>query len=513
MIMSVRKRLLVVWGNRLLFGAVVFLCCLTLYAVTAQRGVSWQDSGYFQYRILIADRVGHFGLALAHPLYIALARTFSELFPAHLRLFAITLFSGLGMAVALTVLSAIVMRLTGKRMSAAVAVVLLGLSHMSWWMATVTEVYTWSLAGLMCELYCLVRFCEQRKWAWLIALFGVNGAHAAIHNFAFLSLSAYLVLFLTETRRLIDEARISSFSTACGKIALVSGCVGVAWLTGAYLLVWQVVADWKTGGEFFATLQSLLFGQGYERAVLGLTRPGWRLAATNLALAGVSLLNPCWLFVTLGWSGAKRLGAVRAYLLALTFLHVLFWCRYFVPDQATFILPTLGLLAVWAGIGYEASRVAAKTGLAVLVAGALCALAAPLAVSEVVQRSGVRVPRSRTLPFRNEVRYWLVPWKQNETSANRFVSEVERQLQTGDVLVVDATAAGSLLAAREAGEAGRDWRLLTPWSGETEAVLRTLLQDRKGRVFVVSPVAGYAPQPVLESTNGMERVGVLYRLR
>ena len=55
-----------------------------LYVATAQRGVSWQDSGMFQFRVWRGDYYGDLGLALAHPLYIAGARAFTALWPGHL---------------------------------------------------------------------------------------------------------------------------------------------------------------------------------------------------------------------------------------------------------------------------------------------------------------------------------------------------------------------------------------------------------------------------------------------
>ena len=51
-----------VWG----WGGLVFICFLAVYAWTAQRGVSWQDSGEYQSRILAGDYQWHSGIARAH---------------------------------------------------------------------------------------------------------------------------------------------------------------------------------------------------------------------------------------------------------------------------------------------------------------------------------------------------------------------------------------------------------------------------------------------------------------
>ena len=77
-----------------------------LYIATCQRGISWQDSGMFQYRVLTGDYWGDLGLALAHPLYIAAGRTLLLFSRQHLPLL-LNAFSGLGMAIALANLAAI----------------------------------------------------------------------------------------------------------------------------------------------------------------------------------------------------------------------------------------------------------------------------------------------------------------------------------------------------------------------------------------------------------------------
>ena len=70
------------------FSLVVLAAFYLLYAFTAQRGVSWQDSGEFQYRAFIGDYHWHSGIARAHPLYILLARGFAAGFAPASRLHA-----------------------------------------------------------------------------------------------------------------------------------------------------------------------------------------------------------------------------------------------------------------------------------------------------------------------------------------------------------------------------------------------------------------------------------------
>ena len=251
-------------SNKLFYG-LLLACFFLLYAVTAQRGVSWQDSGEFQYRVLIHDYFWISGIARAHPSYIAGAELFSCLFPASCRLYALNLFSGLGMAVALLLLARILSQLHLKKFTILLAVMTLGLSHMAWWMSTIAEVYTWSIALLMAEVLCVARLCtppEQgsgfrvRGWILLALL---NGMHASFHNFAFLNLPVYAILFvcLHVQKRFLYTARVLLI------------CAG-AWLIGASLLVGLFVLEWNTTQSFVATLKSLFFGREYEDVVVGM---------------------------------------------------------------------------------------------------------------------------------------------------------------------------------------------------------------------------------------------------
>jgi hypothetical protein len=283
----------------------------------------------------------------------------------------------------------------------------------------------------------------------------------------------------------------------------------VAWAAGASPLVGLAAAEWRGGASAWTTLKSVLVGDGYGPLVLGCRPARGHLVVANLALAGLSLLNPCWLFAAWGWKGAAGRGAWKPCLLALTVLHGVFWVRYFVPDQATFVLPSLGLLAVWVGLGCGAAPFPKRAVLAMVLAGACGAVALPAVTAHAVRRAGVS--RERLLPWRDEARYWLVPWKQREDSAERFAAAVEAQLQAGDVLVADSTAAGALLAARAAGRSGKAWRLVTPWSASSDERLHAWLTGADVRLFVVSPQPGYVPPEVLQGAREFVSEGVLYR--
>jgi hypothetical protein len=498
------------------FYLLLSTCFLLLYAVTAQRGVNWQDSGEFHYRVLVHDYSWVSGIAIAHPAYIVSADLFSSLFPDACRFYAINLFSGLGMVLALILLARLLTLFRLKTSTVILTVLTLGLSHMAWWLSTIAEVYTWSLAFLMAELLCVAQLCvrnseggHQEKLPpqapkdivlWLLLAL-LNGLHASFHNFAFLNLPVYAVLFAyLQWRRSLLQSIALLLLTAC------------AWFLGACLLVALFFLEWSVTHSFMATLKSLLFSHEFESVVTGARAINWSLAKMNLALAIISFVSPAWLFVCFAGRTRRTYSCLKLTLLGLTAIHGLFWIRYFVPDQVTFLLPTLGLLAIWAGIGLDSLTLGRKQLVVLGTAILLCAITTPLLLNNIllVKQGGVK--RVRELPFRNESSYWLYPWKQNERSAALFVEEARKLLKEGDLLIADNTAAGPLMAAQAAGLLTPNIRIITFFTGETEAELLSLV-EKKERVYIVSPVAGYASPALLTGWFQFEKEGVLYRIR
>ena len=557
-------------GRVLGVSALVGLVALTVYAATAQRGISWQDSGEYQYKFLAEAydwEVGA-GIARLHPTYILLTRLLAACLPWVGVPYVYTLSSGVGMALALAVLVLTVYGMTRSLRAGCLAAVLLGGAHMAWWLSTMAEVYTWSLALLMLELACLMKTLRERSFAWFAGAIFFNGFHFGVHHFALLNLPVYAVLFWLLFRRK----------------AWHWGACAVLWLFGALPIVIPIVRYWVASGSLEAVIQSALFGEVFQQKILALDvrkGPLWR---ANMALASVSFMNPCWLYAAVvplvAWwewrmrgrtSNAERrtpnaerrtsnverrtqnaevengknaqlptLNAQRssvgtggasvclpenaerrtpnaerrsgAALLALTVLHAFFWVRYLVPDQATFLLPTLGLLAVWAGVGAARVLRERRGWFAPSVAVSLaCSVLAPHAVCRTAER--LLPPRSRVLPFRDEFAYWAYPWKHNENSAERFVEAVARErYPEGMVVWADTTAVAPLMAAQAMGRLPASWRWLSYWQNEEDEVIIQRLQASPDGGYVVSPLRCYVPEAILEQAQSFERRGVLHRI-
>lgn len=494
-----------------------------LYALTAQRGISWQDSGEFQFRVLTGDYTWNSGIARAHPGYIGLATLFVYIcsFLGIGAIFATTLFSAAGSFIAIYFLFLNTEKLTrdAKKSSpsfplaAAGAALALGFSHMFWWMSSMAEVYTWSLAMLMAEIYYLTTMLDEARPRTVrslsaILLFLACGLHFSIHNFALLALPVYVICLIITQKRL---------RTLSGAIAHIAICA-LAFTIGAFLVLNLAVREYR-GSEtatVLSVIKSVLVGDWYADVVIGTgaIRPARILV--NYALAALSVLAPCWLFVFRGMrTKIERHADARKALLAITAIHFIFWVRYFVPDQATFILPLLGLSAIWAGIGL--SGIEKKKAALVIIVSATIQILLPVAATWAVEMSSGKewspAKRVREVPYRDEAAYWLLPWKHCEDSAMRFLRELDVIISEkgkdgkGVILYADPTVAAPILASLIANQSEPGWLLLTPWSPALPSPEE--IMESGCRFLTVSPAAGYLPEEYLKAFT-FRKCGIIF---
>ena len=356
----------------------LFAFFLALYALTAQRGLGWGDSGEFQHWILNGNTAifSQPGFSNLHPLYLVIARAVCA------TPFQVTLLSSFSGALAVAGFY-----LCSR--NAAMAI-LFGLAHCVWWMSCVAEVYTMSLVFIAAETFCLMRFCEKRSGAWLVALAFFNGLHLELHNIAMLAWPVYAAVALamrTKIRTIITAAAAFAFG-AC------------YWL---YALVTRGIPD-------------VLYG-AYGTQAMGLLPNNWTLAIFNWALGGLSLAIG---FAIFCWSARSRRDSEPWHtstswsIAALLVIHFLFWVRYFIISQFTFVLPTVFFLYLLA------SRRRFGVRAAVLLAAAQIAL--PIAA----YFSLLQIPVPSwywSHPHRNDAAYFILPWKFHDDSADRCAAE------------------------------------------------------------------------------------------
>jgi hypothetical protein len=412
-----------------LLWVVVFAAGAVLYVATAQRGANWQDSGTRQWRMLTGEYDDPLGLALVHPLYLAIGQAVAAV-PIGSVLGRMNALSAVAMAAALANLACVVRRLSGRWWAGLGAAAMLAVCHTPWWLATITESYTLNAALFTAELWVLVALLQRPRWPLLVGLAAVCGLDWSVHDLALLALPVYAVV----AAGLIARRRLPAWSVAAAAAALVAGAAPY-WV----LIVHRAQAT----GDLTGAIGSALFGN-YRANVLNVSAT-WPMLRANAALAAMNFVSFLPVLAVVGWAALGRLvGRATAWALAaITVIEVLFVARYSITDQFTFLLPSLVMIALAAGMGLAALAGAsagwrraavAACAISVLLPPALYAAAPALA-----RRAGVQVHRRRQLPFRDEMRYWLVPWKYDETSADRFARAALTQAGRDAVILLDLT--------------------------------------------------------------------------
>jgi len=461
----------------------------------------------FQWRALVGDYKGHLGLALAHPFYIALGSILGRVSQEHLPLM-LNCLSGVGMAIALGNLAGTGKLLTGKAWVGLLTAAMLAVTHTTWWLSTIAEVYTWSVAGLTAEIWILVLLLRRPSWTKLLALAFINGLGLCVHNFSLLPLPVYLTVGIVLTAK----QRVPLRALLLAPLAWMIGA-------GAYLVM---IADLgMSTGSWAGAVRSALVGD-YAEQVTNLisSSPRWK---ENAFLSGMNFLGLLAPLAVVGWIRWRSTltHATAAVLGIITLIHVLFFIRYPVPDQFTFILPTLAMLTLGGAAGLAVLVELSRKWRTALVAACILSLIwQPVIYAfapSLVKRVAGDVRRRRELAFRDEVSYWLIPWKHGEKSAERFAAASLTEAAPDGVIIPDGTSGYALkLYQRLWGVhpgvtiqfAGSPIR-----SGEpTLEELRAAFTGR--RIHTVANVLGYAPPCLIENDLLTRGPGdILYTVR
>lgn len=482
----------------------LFLAFFALYALTAQRGACWQDSGVFQWRIHYLDLVGVAGLSSAHPLYIRAGWIFSRIvsgFTAIGRETAVSLMSAFWSALALCAVAASAFRLTRSRTIAIAVATTLGCAHMTWWLSTIAESYTFSMCMLAFETLCVIHALtsEYPRKAIAGAMF-FSGAGFAVHNLSLLSLPATACAII---HAISKERRHADPSPARTANMFITVAIAIAsWCVGALPVLKLVAGEIAEGTPVAVAIRDMLFGN-YGDEVLGRSAISPRITAANLALAAMSFASPCLIVAAfslrnrlkhLNW---RKITPEMLYVAVLLVFHLGFFVRYRIADQALFVLPTL----LFATLLLSRLLVGRRDLKLLVVATVACAILVPLAANAIlhapVLKQRVMAAKSRQLPYRDEIRYWILPWKHNEDSAERFAREaIKRMDATGGSLYADSTSAPPLMLRLDNRE--RDWRLFTPWND-----FSAFCAEAKAghRVLAVTTIRGYCPDEALATDN------------
>jgi hypothetical protein len=488
---------------------VVLAAALTFFVISMAPGVLWQDSGMAQVRVLQRDLVGHLGLALSHPLYYVLAIAL-QLLPLGESAFKTNLVSALFGAVTVANVFLLLQLVTGQRAAAVIGALSLAVAHTFWQHCSVAEVYTVSTALLSAELLSIRQYAVTGQPRWLLLLFLLNGLGVSNHMLAVLSLACYVAL--------AAWLFLGHRPPACGLRPAVVPLLALAWVAGAGLYLALIVAQIIGGEAPGAAVYSALFGTGYADHVLKLL-PGPEQLINSVLYLGLNFPTPAVLLVIPGLAAVWRMRfkTLGVMIIALLAVHLVWAVRYDVPDQYTFFIPSLVLLAVITGCGaarFLEGRSARWRAVLIVAAAFPAVVYVPL--PRMARAAGLRLGLSRTVPYRDEYAYFLHPWKTGYRGAERFACGLGEMLPESAVLIADGTTVRPIHYLQQLGHWRRDVEVFPALDRPTEAT-RELSEQRlagalaAGRVFVVTPQRGYCPSWLLERYEFV-RDGPVYRV-
>ncbi len=408
-------------SNRLRFSPgtwwTLFLFSLLLYALTANRGMQWVDSGAHILRVMEQRVDHHLGLALAHPLHHWIARLLAAVGPFEIP-YAVTLVSALAGAFTIANVYGAVVTLTDRHLAGVFAAASLAMANTFWQMSTVAEIYTLCTALLAAELWCMAGLIRTGRTPWLYGMVLFNGLGIANHMLASLTTPVVVVVVMS---RLMQRRKFAS-------TALIAAAL---WVLGTLPYTLMILSEWWSTGNLAGTVRSALFGD-YAGEVLNASF-GMRQMLITLAFPVYNfpnLLLPAAAYGLFRWrvAGVAR-GTVRA-LMAGLIIHVLFAMRYNVHDQHTFFLPMYTYFAIFGGIGaavvlnwprLQARRQAGAVAAVFLILTPVVYAVTPALARrmQVLERANVM----RSKPYRDDYRFVFWPWSVADTSAERMSAE------------------------------------------------------------------------------------------
>lgn len=333
----------------LVAAALLCACAGVLYGTTLCRSVYWYDSAEYA--------TAAFTLGVPHPpgypVYTLIAHAFVRILPGSPAL-AVNALSAAAAVLALLLCYANARELACGPLAAAIGAALLATGPSFWFNATVAEVYAPGLCVALCALWLLLRAQRLHKPRLAVLAAGLCGLGMGVHySLATLGLG-YASLAAQSAPVAPPELRargVLKVIAACAIAALVAFGLDVVLLVlranvdvqpnqahplGVARVLWLI-----TGGNYrlwFANESNFLeriFEIG-RLLVRELSRPG-----ALLALVGIVRL--------------ARRAPLRATALLLAMVgNLAFFFRYRVHDLEVFLLPTVALLAVSAGLGAQA---------------------------------------------------------------------------------------------------------------------------------------------------------------
>ncbi len=483
----------------------IFLSTALVYILSCAPAALWQDSGLIQYRIWHNDIEGFLGLALSHPLFYIIAIV-AKYVPLGEFFYRVNLVSAIAGAVTVANIFLLVRLWLDRNLPAVVAAVTLAVSHTFWSHASIIETYTLWTAIFTAELIMLLQYVKTERVAYLYWLGLLNGLAIAVHNLAlipFLCYAVFVIFLLAKKNIHLRDLVI----------------IVLLWIVGALPYEYLIIRNIIQSGDVTGSLASAAFGARWQGAVLN-TSLSTKIIKENFLFILLNFPTPNFLLFFAGLFGLFKVSKNRGFrnvLLGLIVLFFIFAFRYNVPDRFAFFLPFYCMVSVFIGLGAYLflERVNCKVfAVLVLLFGFLPVVVYTIAPAW-AEKMQFNLGTRNNVPYRNDFKYFLQPWKTGYRGAERFADEALDVVENNAIIFADSTTVAPLLLMQEIKGKRPDVKVVSGAISSKNApsfnehTIEQLLKDRA--VYVVSRQAGYCPSFALDNYN-LVKVGHLWRV-
>jgi hypothetical protein len=225
------------------------------------------------------------------------------------------------------------------------------------------------------------------------------------------------------------------------------------------------------------------------------------------------------LFIT-GCFGLYKMSTHRSFrniVLALTVLFFLFAFRYTVPDRYAFFIPFYCLVSILIGLGADILLIQKNLKVPAFLVLLFCLLpvGAYAVLPTMARKIQLNISTRNDIPYRDDYKYFLRPWKTGYKGAERFAEEALDLSEDNAVIYADTTTVGPLLYLQEVKGQRPDVKIISRTINSksapkfNEQTMEKLLDARP--VYVVSPRPGYCPKFVLDQYNIIQ-TGILWQV-
>ena len=410
------------------YGAIIVsLCAFILYLKTLAPTVIWGDSAklaIFVHDIDLSLLQGH------HPLHTVLGVIFSYL-PVGDYAYRQNLMSACFGALAVGLVYLILVRWTGSVIAAIGGALSLTVSHVFWLLSVINESYTLFAFLMALMIYLMTLWDETGKYHYLylaMFTFGVSVSNNYLMPFL---LPGFVYLYFTATNR-----------SSLGKLQLP--ILLLAFAAGAALMLVLAAKSIMSGGN---ELADLLKGGPFSR-----------FYRSPLKMFREILLFPIYLiyqFLLIGfavgligaWNQFTSNRRFFSFLLLLLLADVVFASGYMRQKQFYLLIASFIVFSLWVGIGLETLYLWAESrmrkGKIVVLSVTACLILFPISFYHsmplMTEALGIDLVGARKLPYRDNVRFFLVPDKHAEYGAERFGREVFQIMEPNSIIICDFT--------------------------------------------------------------------------